>query len=109
MRKWASMYGTNHCDQQGAHLPFGHGSSRVARTLGYGAMTNSYNDLNNTKHDLHGLECGRAHRSRWLTRCTPRSRGQNDRGRSAFTRTALGPPVRSFRPGTDVALMFGML
>jgi len=46
----------------------------VANTWGYGAMTNSYNDLQNTKAMFFiGSNAAEAHPVRCCTRCTPRS------------------------------------
>ena len=110
-RKFASMFGTNNMDHQ-ARICHSTTVSGVANTWGYGAMTNSYNDLQNTKcmlfigsnaaeahpvsmlHALHAKETG----ARMIV-CDPR-----------FTRTAAkADQFIRFRSGTDVALLFGML
>ena len=110
-RKFASMFGTNNMDHQ-ARICHSTTVSGVANTWGYGAMTNSYNDLLNTKcmmfigsnaaeahpvsmlHALHAKETG----ARMIV-CDPR-----------FTRTAAkADQFIRFRSGTDVALLFGML
>ncbi|MGE5737817.1 MAG: molybdopterin-dependent oxidoreductase, partial [Betaproteobacteria bacterium] len=48
LRKFVSYFGTNNCDHQ-ARICHSTTVSGVANTWGYGAMTNSYNDLQNTK------------------------------------------------------------
>jgi formate dehydrogenase major subunit len=111
LRKFVSMFGTNNMDHQ-ARICHSTTVSGVANTWGYGAMTNSYNDLLNTKcmffigsnaaeahpvsmlHALHAKETGAK-----MIVADPR-----------FTRTAAkADQFIRFRSGTDVALLFGML
>ncbi|MGZ5105296.1 MAG: molybdopterin-dependent oxidoreductase, partial [Usitatibacter sp.] len=111
MRKFVSMFGTNNMDHQ-ARICHSTTVAGVANTWGYGAMTNSYNDLQNTKcmffigsnaaeahpvsmlHALHAKETGAK-----MIVADPR-----------FTRTAAkADQYIRFRSGTDVALLFGML
>ncbi len=47
-RKFVSMFGSNNCDHQ-ARICHSTTVAGVANTWGYGAMTNSYNDMQNTK------------------------------------------------------------
>src|SRR3954471_6073337 len=110
-RKFVSMFGTNNMDHQ-ARICHSTTVAGVANTWGYGAMTNSYNDLQNSKcmffigsnaaeahpvsmlHALHAKETG----ARMIV-ADPR-----------FTRTAAkADQYIRFRSGTDVALLFGML
>ncbi len=110
-RKFVSMWGTNNMDHQ-ARICHSTTVAGVANTWGYGAMTNSYNDLQNSKcmffigsnaaeahpvsmlHALHAKETG----SKMIV-ADPR-----------FTRTAAkADQYIRFRSGTDVALLFGML
>jgi formate dehydrogenase major subunit len=110
-RKFVSMFGTNNMDHQ-ARICHSTTVAGVANTWGYGAMTNSYNDLQNTKcmffigsnaaeahpvsmlHALHAKETGAK-----MIVADPR-----------FTRTAAkADQYIRFRSGTDVALLFGML
>ncbi|MGH8796925.1 MAG: molybdopterin-dependent oxidoreductase, partial [Caldimonas sp.] len=44
LRKWVSLWGSNNCDHQ-ARICHSTTVSGVANTWGYGAMTNSYNDM----------------------------------------------------------------
>src|SRR3990170_8604286 len=48
MRKFVSLWGTNNCAHQARICP-STTVAGVANTWGYGAMTNSYNDMQNTK------------------------------------------------------------
>ncbi|MDH5264659.1 MAG: formate dehydrogenase subunit alpha [Betaproteobacteria bacterium] len=110
-RKFVSMFGTNNMDHQ-ARICHSTTVAGVANTWGYGAMTNSYNDLMNTKcmffigsnaaeahpvsmlHALHAKETGAK-----MIVCDPR-----------FTRTAAkADQFIRMRSGTDVPLLFGML
>ena len=111
LRKFVSMFGSNNTDHQ-ARICHSTTVAGVANTWGYGAMTNSYNDLQNTKcmffigsnaaeahpvsmlHALHAKETGAK-----MIVADPR-----------FTRTAAkADQYIRFRSGTDVALVFGML
>jgi formate dehydrogenase major subunit len=61
MRKFVSMWGTNNCDHQ-ARICHSTTVAGVANTWGYGAMTNSYNDMSNTKCALYiGSNAAEAH------------------------------------------------
>ncbi len=110
-RKFVSMFGTNNMDHQ-ARICHSTTVAGVANTWGYGAMTNSYNDLMSSKcmffigsnaaeahpvsmlHALHAKETGTK-----MIVADPR-----------FTRTAAkADQFIRFRSGTDVPLLFGML
>ena len=110
-RKFVSMFGTNNMDHQ-ARICHSTTVAGVANTWGYGAMTNSYNDLQNSKcmffigsnaaeahpvsmlHALHAKETGAK-----MIVADPR-----------YTRTASkADQYIRFRSGTDVPLLFGML
>src|SRR5258706_106293 len=61
LRKWVSLWGTNNCDHQ-ARICHSTTVAGVANTWGYGAMTNSYNDMQNTKCMLYiGSNAAEAH------------------------------------------------
>src|SRR6476469_6432747 len=61
MRKFVSFFGTNNMDHQ-ARICHSTTVSGVANTWGYGAMTNSYNDMQNTKCALYiGRNAAEAH------------------------------------------------
>jgi formate dehydrogenase major subunit len=57
MRKFVSLFGSNNCDHQ-ARICHSTTVAGVANTWGYGAMTNSYNDMQNTKCNVYRLERG---------------------------------------------------
>ncbi|MCR9169539.1 MAG: formate dehydrogenase subunit alpha [Rhodobacteraceae bacterium] len=111
-RKFAGYWGTNNVDHQ-ARICHSTTVAGVANTWGYGAMTNSYNDIHNSQaifiiggnpaeahpvsllHVLRAKEMNNAP----LIVCDPR-----------FTRTAAhADEYVRFRPGSDVALVWGIL
>ncbi len=58
-RKLGAYWGTNNTDHQ-ARICHSTTVTGVANTWGYGAMTNSYNDIRNSQdHDHHGRQSGR--------------------------------------------------
>jgi formate dehydrogenase major subunit len=110
-RKFAAMWGTNNVDHQ-ARICHSTTVAGVANTWGYGAMTNSYNDMHVSKamffigsnaaeahpvamqHILRGKENGAK-----LIVVDPR-----------FTRTAAhADQFIRLRPGSDVPLIWGVL
>ena len=110
-RKFAALWGTNNVDHQ-ARICHSTTVAGVANTWGYGAMTNSYNDMHNSKamffigsnaaeahpvamqHILRAKENGSK-----LIVCDPR-----------YTRTAAhADQFLRLRPGSDVAIIWGML
>jgi formate dehydrogenase major subunit len=111
-RKLAAFWGTNTVDHQ-ARICHSTTVAGVANTWGYGAMTNSYNDIHNSKailiiggnpaeahpvslqHVLHGKEVNHAH----MIVVDPR-----------FTRTAAhATEYVRIRPGTDIPFVWGLL
>jgi formate dehydrogenase major subunit len=111
-RKFAAFWGTNNVDHQ-ARICHSTTVAGVAQTWGYGAMTNSYNDIQNSRaifvigsnaaeahpvsvlHMLRGKENNQAP----FIVCDPR-----------FTRTAAHATEHvRMRPGTDIALIWGIL
>jgi formate dehydrogenase major subunit len=111
-RKFAAYWGTNNVDHQ-ARICHSTTVAGVANTWGYGAMTNSYNDIHNSKaifliggnpaeaHPvslLHMLKAKEENNAPLIV-CDPR-----------FTRTAAhADEYVRFRPGSDVALVWGIL
>jgi formate dehydrogenase major subunit len=110
LRKFVSMWGSNNCDHQ-ARICHSTTVAGVAQTYGYGAMTNSFNDLHHSKavlfigsnpaeahpismlHFLHAKELGAK-----MIVIDPR-----------FTRTArFAHHYMRVRPGTDIALVWGI-
>ncbi len=111
-RKFAAFWGTNNVDHQ-ARICHSTTVTGVANTWGYGAQTNSYNDLRNAKtmlflgsnaaeahpvavqHILEGKELNRAN----VIVADPR-----------LTRTAAhATEYVRIRPGTDIPFLWGML
>ncbi|MCW3474155.1 formate dehydrogenase subunit alpha [Limobrevibacterium gyesilva] len=111
-RKFGAFWGTNSVDHQ-ARICHSTTVAGVANVWGYGAMTNSYNDLRNSKtmvimggnpaeahpvslqHILSGKELNRAN----LVVIDPR-----------FTRTAAhATDYIRIRPGTDIPVIWGIL
>ncbi|MGZ5074871.1 MAG: molybdopterin-dependent oxidoreductase, partial [Usitatibacter sp.] len=111
MRKFVSMFGTNNMDHQ-ARICHSTTVAGVANTWGYGAMTNSYNDLQNTKCMLFiGSNAAEAHPVSMLHALHAKETGAKMIvADPRFTRTAAkADQYIRFRSGTDVALLFGML
>ncbi len=111
-RKFYAFWGSNNGDHQ-ARICHSTTVAGVANTWGYGAMTNSYNDMHNSRSMfLIGSNPAEAHpvavqhilkakeqNNASLIVCDPR-----------FTRTAAhADEYVRFRPGTDVALIWGIL
>jgi len=112
VRKFAGYWGTNNVDHQ-ARICHSTTVAGVANTWGYGAMTNSYNDMHSSKaifliggnpaeaHPvslLHILKAKEQNNAPLIV-CDPR-----------FTRTAAhADEYVRFRSGTDVGLIWGLL
>ena len=111
MRKFVSLFGTNNCDHQ-ARICHSTTVAGVANTWGYGAMTNSYNDLSNTKCAMYiGSNAAEAHPVSMLHMLNAKEHGSRlivvD---PRFTRTAAkADQYIRIRSGTDIPFLFGML
>ncbi len=111
MRKFVSYFGTNNCDHQ-ARICHSTTVAGVANTWGYGAMTNSYNDLANTKCAMYiGSNAAEAHPVSMLHMLHAKETGAKlivvD---PRFTRTAAkADEFVRIRSGTDIPFLFGML
>jgi len=110
-RKFAAMWGTNNVDHQ-ARICHSTTVAGVANTWGYGAMTNSYNDMHNCKAMFFiGSNPSEAHPVAMQHILRAKENGAKmivvD---PRFTRTAAHADhfVR-LRPGTDVPLIWGVL
>jgi formate dehydrogenase major subunit len=111
-RKLAAFWGTNNSDHQ-ARICHSTTVAGVANTWGYGAMTNSYNDIRNSKtliimggnpaeaHPVslqHLLEAKELNRANFIV-IEPR-----------LTRTAAhATEYVRIRPGSDIPVIYGML
>lgn len=111
MRKWVSLWGTNNCDHQ-ARICHSTTVAGVANTWGYGAMTNSYNDMQNTKCALYiGSNAAEAHPVSMLHMLHAKETGAKmivvD---PRFTRTAARADKHiRIRSGSDIPFLFGVL
>jgi formate dehydrogenase major subunit len=110
-RKLAAFWGTNNTDHQ-ARICHSTTVAGVANTWGYGAMTNSYNDMHNAKAMIFvGSNPAEAHpvAMQHILRAKENG-GKMIVVEPRFTRTAAHADhfVR-IRPGTDVAIIWGIL
>ncbi len=110
-RKFAAFWGTNNCDHQ-ARICHSTTVAGVANTWGYGAMTNSYNDMHNCKAMLFiGSNAAEAH----PVAMQHILRGKENGAKlivvdPRFTRTAAhADQFVRLRPGSDVAFTWGVL
>jgi formate dehydrogenase major subunit len=110
-RKFVSFFGTNNMDHQ-ARICHSTTVAGIANTWGYGAMTNSYNDEQNSKCILFfGSNAAEAHPVSMLHTLHAKENGAKvivvD---PRFTRTAArADKYYRIRSGTDVAFLWGML
>src|SRR5512145_608200 len=111
LRKWVSLWGTNNTDHQ-ARICHSTTVAGVANTWGYGAMTNSYNDEQNSKMILFlGSNAAEAHPVSMLHTLHAKEGGAKvivvD---PRFTRTAAKADTYfRIRSGTDIPFLMGML
>jgi len=111
LRKWMSLWGSNNCDHQ-ARICHSTTVAGVANTWGYGAMTNSYNDMRNSKCAMYiGSNAAEAHPVSMLHMLHAKETGCKmivvD---PRFTRTAAkADEYVRIRSGSDIAFLFGLL
>ena len=111
LRKFVSFFGTNNTDHQ-ARICHSTTVAGVANTWGYGAMTNSYNDEQNSKCILFlGSNAAEAHPVSMLHTLHAKENGtQVIVVDPRFTRTAAkADKFYRIRSGTDIAFIYGML
>jgi len=111
LRKWMSLWGSNNCDHQ-ARICHSTTVAGVANTWGYGAMTNSYNDMQNAKAALYiGSNAAEAHPVSMLHMLHAKETGcKMIVADPRFTRTAAkADQFVRIRSGTDIAFLFGVL
>jgi formate dehydrogenase major subunit len=111
MRKFVSLWGSNNCDHQ-ARICHSTTVAGVANTWGYGAMTNSYNDMQNSKAALYiGSNAAEAHPVSMLHMLHAKENGTKMIGGDPrFTRTAAkADQYIRFRSGSDIPFLFGVL
>ncbi|HYG91123.1 MAG TPA: formate dehydrogenase subunit alpha [Azospirillum sp.] len=111
-RKLAAFWGTNNVDHQ-ARICHSTTVAGVANTWGYGAMTNSYNDIQNSKALLLvGGNPAEAHpvSMQHMLRGKERNRAPFIVIDPRFTRTAAhATEYVRIRPGTDIPAVWGIL
>jgi formate dehydrogenase major subunit len=111
-RKFAALWGTNNVDHQ-ARICHSTTVAGVANTWGYGAMTNSYNDIHNSKAMLIiGGNPAEAHpvSLQHLFKAKEENNAPLIVIDPRFTRTAAhADHFLRIRPGTDVPIIWGML
>ncbi len=111
LRKFVSYFGSNNCDHQ-ARICHSTTVAGVANTWGYGAMTNSYNDMQNSKVAMYiGSNAAEAHPVSMLHMLHAKENGCKmivvD---PRFTRTAAkADEYVRIRSGSDIAFIFGLL
>ncbi len=110
-RKFAAFWGSNNCDHQ-ARICHSTTVAGVANTWGYGAMTNSYNDMHNCKAML---VCGANPAEAHPVAMQHVLRGKENGAKMIvvdprFTRTAAhADQYIRLRPGTDTPFIWGLL
>ncbi|HLF96129.1 MAG TPA: molybdopterin-dependent oxidoreductase, partial [Methylococcaceae bacterium] len=111
LRKFAALWGSNNIDHQ-ARICHSTTVAGVANTWGFGAMTNSFNDIHNSKAMLIiGGNPAEAHPVAMQHVFRAKEKGApliviDPR----FTRTAAHADIHvRLRPGTDVPFMWGLL
>ncbi len=111
-RKLAAMWGTNNVDHQ-ARICHSTTVAGVANTWGYGAMTNSYNDIHNSRAVLLiGSNPAEAHpvALQHIFKAKEENNAPIIVIDPRFTRTAAhADHFLQIRPGTDVPIVWGML
>ena len=111
-RKMAGMWGTNNVDHQ-ARICHSTTVAGVANTWGYGAMTNSYNDIHNSKAVLLiGANPAEAHpvALQHIFKAKEENNAPIIVIDPRFTRTAAhADHYLKIRPGTDIPVIWGML
>jgi formate dehydrogenase major subunit len=111
LRKWMTLWGSNNCDHQ-ARICHSTTVAGVANTWGYGAMTNSYNDMRNAKSAIYlGSNAAEAHPVSLLHMLHAKENGCKmivvD---PRFTRTAAkADQYVRLRSGTDIAFLYGVM
>ncbi|MCV2349004.1 formate dehydrogenase subunit alpha [Paucibacter sp. Y2R2-4] len=111
LRKWVSLWGSNNCDHQ-ARICHSTTVAGVANTWGYGAMTNSYNDMRNARAAMYiGSNAAEAHPVSMLHMLHAKETGCKmivvD---PRFTRTAAkADDYVRIRSGSDIPFVFGLI
>ncbi|HEU4459857.1 MAG TPA: formate dehydrogenase subunit alpha [Methylibium sp.] len=111
LRKWVTFWGSNNTDHQ-ARICHSTTVAGVANTWGYGAMTNSYNDMQNSKAAMYiGSNAAEAHPVSMMHMLHAKETGAKmivvD---PRFTRTAAkADEYVRIRSGSDIPFLFGVM
>jgi formate dehydrogenase major subunit len=111
LRKFVSLWGSNNCDHQ-ARICHSTTVAGVANTWGYGAMTNSVNDMMNSKAIMYiGSNAAEAHPVSMLFSLHAKENGAKllvvD---PRYTRTAAkADQYVRLRSGADIPFLYGMM
>ncbi|MBN8955990.1 MAG: formate dehydrogenase subunit alpha [Rhizobiales bacterium] len=112
MRKMGAYWGTNNTDHQ-ARICHSTTVTGVANTWGYGAMTNSLNDMRNAKTLIYiGSNAAEAHPvgMQHMLESKELNKGNFIVFDPRMTRTAAhATEYARFRPGTDIPVLYGMM
>ncbi|MBC7548339.1 MAG: molybdopterin-dependent oxidoreductase, partial [Polaromonas sp.] len=111
LRKFMSFWGSNNCDHQ-ARICHSTTVAGVANTWGYGAMTNSFNDMQNSRAAMYiGSNAAEAHPVSMLHLLHAKETGCKVMVVDPrFTRTAAKADEHiRIRSGSDIPFVFGML
>jgi formate dehydrogenase major subunit len=111
-RKFGAYWGTNNTDHQ-ARICHSTTVTGVANTWGYGAMTNSVNDMRNAKTLIYiGSNAAEAHPvgMQHMLESKELNKGNFIVFDPRMTRTAAhATEYARFRPGTDIPVLYGMM
>ncbi len=111
-RKFGAYWGTNNTDHQ-ARICHSTTVTGVANTWGYGAMTNSINDMRNSKTLIYiGSNAAEAHPvgMQHMLESKELNKGNFIVFDPRMTRTAAhATEYARFRPGTDIPTLYGMM
>jgi formate dehydrogenase major subunit len=111
-RKMGAYWGTNNTDHQ-ARICHSTTVTGVANTWGYGAMTNSLNDMRNAKTLIYiGSNAAEAHPvgMQHMLESKELNKGNFIVFDPRMTRTAAhATEYARFRPGTDIPVLYGMM
>ena len=111
-RKLGAYWGTNNTDHQ-ARICHSTTVTGVANTWGYGAMTNSINDMRNAKTLIYiGSNAAEAHPvgMQHMLESKELNKGNFIVFDPRMTRTAAhATEYARFRPGTDIPVLYGMM
>ncbi|ADC65167.1 molybdopterin oxidoreductase [Ferroglobus placidus DSM 10642] len=109
MRKFMAFWGSNNIDHQ-ARICHSTTVAGLGNTWGYGAMTNNFNDMRNSKAIIFFSNPAEAHPVSFFHIMEAKRRGAKlICADPRFSRTAAVSDLHlQFRPGTDIAVVWGI-